>query len=194
MSRPRGRHHTRSLARTLRREACVTGATRERPKLVGWCIPAITLTDVLEGDCDLEYLASGRGAVFYLYPGDTREERADAAQIQGFREREATFAKLGIRIVGISAQDITHQIMHRARHEVDHLVLADPQLALARSLHIPIYEIHGRPVHPRLALLAQHGQVQCAWVPAVNPAATAAHMVEALSRRPRGNAPNARHA
>jgi peroxiredoxin len=137
-------------------------------RLVGAQVPPITLFSANngDGDVDMRWLSSGRGAVIYLYPGATpgtaglRSAAADAAQARDFEAHSLALQRMGWRLAGISSQEPGEQLRHIFANAIEHIVLADPQLQLARELGLPTYSAGDRRRrYPRLALIAEQGQI-----------------------------------
>jgi peroxiredoxin len=123
------------------------------------------------GEVDMAWLSSGRGTVIYLHPGWTpgqggkRSAIVDAVQARAFEAQRLQLTQMGWRLAGVSTQEPGEQLTHiqlgEAEHivlAVEHIVLVDPQLRLARELGLPAYSAGGtRRCYPRLALIAEQG-------------------------------------
>jgi peroxiredoxin Q/BCP len=84
--------------------------------------------------------------VMYFYPGDFTG--GCIKQAQALREGLARLEGLGVRVVGVSGDEVaTHQLFKDA-HGLKHTLLADPQGALAQRLDIPVQR-PGKPIKVR---------------------------------------------
>jgi len=111
-------------------------------------------------------VASGRGAVVHFYPGGLpgqgswRTAAADAAQIRDFDAHHPRLVAMGLRLVGVSGQAPEYQVWDMQQHvHLEHPLLSDPDLHLARALGLPTYEVGGARLYQRQTLVAQAGRV-----------------------------------
>ena len=148
-------------------------------RLVGAQVPPITLFSANgEGDIDMTWLSSGNGAVIYLYPGEMPgpdgRRSADAAQARDIEAHHLELQRMGRRLAGISTQEPGEQLHHIFSNDIEHIVLADPRLQLARELGLPTYSTGGpRRRYPRLALIAEQGLIVHAFCLLQTPAKSA---------------------
>jgi peroxiredoxin len=132
-------------------------------QLIGRQLPPIELFSCLDGYIDLEFLAHGPGSIIYFYSGPSAGygagPKCDIDQMKAFSSEEWGLAQMGIRLVGVSAQQPDQQIKDLVYGNITHLILADPELKLKHSLDLPTCNTHGICRYLRMAILAQQGQI-----------------------------------
>jgi peroxiredoxin len=121
------------------------------------------------GDGDAEWVA------YYLYPGastspeDAREgPAADRAQHHAFSAERERLAVYGVRIAGVSSQTPQEQFDTITANRIDHVMLSDPDLALAHTLDLPTFEHDARSWYRRLTLLTHAGEIRWVFYPIEN--------------------------
>jgi peroxiredoxin len=140
-------------------------------RLAGTPMPSIVLQRINGSRIGLQTISLG-WVVYYLYPG-TDEASAlgidspaqDAAQHRAYCEREYRFRELGVRPVGISSQQHLEQLGTIRDHQIEHLMLIDPDLVLAEALGLPTFELAERLWYRRLTLLVHDGVIERAFYP-----------------------------
>jgi peroxiredoxin len=171
------------------------GAARHLP---GLRVPAVSLQATDGTDARLDALA-GRSVVF-LYPrtGRPGEEplggeaewnaipgaRGCTPQACAFRDEQARFAELGVRILGVSTQEPADQAEAAERLHLPYALLSDARLELARALRLPTFEVEGVTLLKRLTLFLRDGSVEHAQYPAFPPDAAAEAALGWLRDRP----------
>jgi len=128
-------------------------------------VPKLTLFSCQEGDIDLDWLTSAthmaHGAVVHFFPGGGAGDYAQVREFDGYYE---SLGAIGYRLAGICAQEPGPRIP-LAIH-VQHLILADPDLACAQALDLPTAIVGGIEFYPRLTLIAEAGRVTKVFFPA----------------------------
>jgi peroxiredoxin len=141
---------------------------RHLHQLAGSPMPAIRLRNVNGDSVDLARLSPGWVA-FYLYPGiagvavaGSDAPAEDAAQHRAFCARTDRFSEMSVRLVGISSQSEREQRQAIVDHRIGHLMLIDPEFALAEALRLPTFELAGRRWYRRVTLLTRYGTTEWA--------------------------------
>jgi peroxiredoxin len=151
----------------------------QRPvdRLVGQEIPALRLARDDERSLDIGQLAHDRPLVLYFYPavrcsavGDRHSyaedtEMQDSAQHRAFRDSGLELEALGYRAIGISGQSPKAQTNEIFQNRLAHMLLADPELSLARLLDLPVSVVDGWPRYRRLMLTISAGVIKKAFFP-----------------------------
>jgi peroxiredoxin len=73
---------------------------------------------------------------------------------------------LSVRLVGISSQSEQEQRQTILDHRIDHLMLMDPDFALAGALRLPTFELAGQRWYRRVTLLIREGRAEWAFLAA----------------------------
>jgi peroxiredoxin len=163
--------------------------------LVGAAIPELVL-ESSEGAVDLCELAHER-LVLYVYPATGRPgepmpagwdeipgARGCTPQSCGFRDHAAELAALGARVAGLSAQPLEDQIEFAERNRMPFPVVADPELRLGAALGLPTFEVEGRTLYKRLALVAERGEIVKVFYPVFPPDRNADDVLAWLEAQP----------
>ena len=74
---------------------------------------------------------AGQKVLLVFYPGDNTP--VCTAQLCDYRDGIEEFAKLGVRIVGISSDDIDSHRKFRARHGLPFILLSDTDYSVAKQ-------------------------------------------------------------
>ena len=148
--------------------------------LEGTTVPVLELESTL-GPLDLASFGAER-AVLYVYPrtGQPGREvpaewdaipgaRGCTPQSCGFRDHREELQRLGVRLVGLSAQTLEEQIELSERLGLLHPVLADPDLRLRDELGLPTFEFEGATLYKRVTLLCSGGQIAKVFYPVFPP-------------------------
>jgi peroxiredoxin len=135
------------------------------------------LQEVSSGDSSWNDLTA-EWVVYYFYPGassepeDAREgPAADRAQHHAFSAERERLVCHGVRVVGISSQTPPEQAHTIITNRIDHVMLSDPELTLARTLQLPTFEHEQRTRYRRLTLLTHAGTIHWVCYPVDNPTA-----------------------
>ena len=162
--------------------------------LPGARMPALVL-ESSQGPVDLAELA-GERLVLYVYPragrpglpslpgwDDIPGARGCTPQSCAFRDHEAELRDLGARLAGLSAQTLDDQVEFAERNHISYPVVADPDLRLARELALPTFEVAGRTLYKRLALVAERGRIVKVFYPVFPPDRNAQDVLDWLEAR-----------
>jgi len=138
--------------------------------LVGRRLPSVSL----EGDArglQLAELALVHGLVVYVYPGSERSPggedvpRMDAIMHRAFRAAARTLLNSGFHVLGISSQAQKAQRRAVICHRLEHQMLSDPSLLLARELGLPTFSTGQGCWYERLVLVVTGGSIAWALFP-----------------------------
>jgi peroxiredoxin len=156
--------------------------------LPGARVPSLVL-ESSAGPVDLAELAAERLAL-YVYPQAGRPgvpslpgwdeipgARGCTPQSCGFRDHEAELREVGARVAGLSAQTLDDQVEFAERNHITYPVIADPELLLRQALALPTFEVAGRTLYKRLALVAERGEIVKVFYPVFPPDRNAADVV-----------------
>jgi peroxiredoxin len=110
--------------------------------------------------------------------------RGCTPQSCAFRDHAAELAQLGVpRLAGLSAQTLADQVEFATRNHMPYPVIADPELQLRDALDLPTFEVAGRTLYKRLALVARGGVIEQVFYPVFPPDRNAADVVAYLRNR-----------
>jgi peroxiredoxin len=154
------------------------GAARHLP---GMTMPDVYLTATDGTKVSLAWLP-GR-AVVYAYPmtgvpGVATPPGWDAIpgargctpQSCGFRDHFAELTELGVtHVFGLSTQDTDYQREAAMRLHLPFPLLSDADLKLAAALKLPTFEVEGKILLKRLALIIDDGVIRHAFYPVFPP-------------------------
>lgn len=101
-----------------------------------------------------------------------------------FRDHHEEMTKLEARVFGLSTQSTQDQLEMAERLHVPFEVLSDSDLALARALNLPTFEIEGRIFIKRLTMILRQGRIAHVFYPIFPPNAHADEVLTWLSRNP----------
>jgi len=162
--------------------------------LLGMRMPSLELESSL-GPVDLAELSRER-LVLYVYPRTGRPDRPMPAgwdEIPGargctpqscaFRDHAADLEELGARVAGLSAQPLDDQLEFAERNRMPFPVIADPELRLGATLGLPTFEVEGKTLYKRLALVAESGEVVKVFYPVFPPDRNAEDVLAWLAAR-----------
>lgn len=148
--------------------------------LPGLRLPSVPLRSTAGETVDLALL-KGR-TVVYCYPRTGRPDqeppkgwneipgaRGCTPQSCAFRDHHGALSDLGARVFGLSTQDTEYQ-----REAVDRLhlpfpLLSDADLALARGLRLPTFEVQSMVLIKRLTLVIRDGRIEKVFYPVFPP-------------------------
>ncbi len=161
--------------------------------LPGIRLPSVPLPSTAGNLVDLSELP-GR-TVVYCYPrtGKPSEDppqgwdeipgaRGCTPQSCAFRDHHADLRALGARVFGLSTQDTDYQREAVKRLHLPFELLSDENLAFARPLRLPTFEVEGATLIKRLTLIINNGQVEKVFYPVFPPGENAEEVVRWLSR------------
>lgn len=165
--------------------------------LTGVKLPSISLEGTDGAAVDLSALP-GRSVV-YAYPMTGRPDtvlpegwdmlpgaRGCTPQSCAFRDHASDLKALGAdRIFGLSTQDTGYQSEAAGRLHLPFALLSDADLALATALRLPTFEVEGKTLLKRLALIIDEGTVTHVFYPVFPPDRNAQDVMDWLARNPR---------
>jgi peroxiredoxin len=163
--------------------------------LAGMAVPSIRIPATVGGELDLSEAATGR-LVAYVYPrtgvpgepliegwDDIPGARGCTPQSCAYRDAVTEFERLGVSLVGISAQTPAEQREFAEREHIPFPLLSDHQLALAgEPLRLPTFEAGGLTLYRRLTLIAEASRIVKVFYPVFPPDRDAAEVLAWLSR------------
>lgn len=163
--------------------------------LPGMRLPALSLASTAGGTVDLSALP-GRSIV-YCYPRTGRPDedglpgwdaipgaRGCTPQSCGFRDHYEELRQLGINeVFGLSTQNTAYQREAVARLHLPFALLSDEDLALARALRLPTFDIAGLTLIKRLTLVLSGGVIEHVFYPVFPPDANAPDVVHWVVER-----------
>jgi len=164
--------------------------------LSGMKLPSVPLNSTAGRIVDLATLP-GR-TVMYCYPRTGRPDvdppqgwneipgaRGCTPQSCAFRDHFNELKALGAGVFGLGAQTTEYQREAAERLHLPFELLSDANLAFAKALRLPTFEVESMTLIKRLTLVIRDGQVEKVFYPVFPPDANAAKVVEWLSRNPR---------
>lgn len=144
-------------------------------------MPDVRLVSPNGGRASLVDLARER-LVAYVYPrtgvpgqplptgwDDIPGARGCTPQSCAYRDALAEFERLGVTVVGISAQPSEEQREFAAREHIPFPLLSDPNLKLAASLRLPTFEVEGTTLYKRLTFVAEASHIVKVFYPVFPP-------------------------
>lgn len=164
--------------------------------LAGIELPAIALPATSGEAVDLAAAAAGL-LVAYVYPrtgipGEPLPEGWDAIpgargctpQNCAYRDSRGDFERLGVTVLGVSAQPAAEQREFAERERIPYPLLSDSDLELAGvPLRLPTFEAGGTTLYRRLTLVAEAGRVVRAFYPVFPPDRDAETVLAWLAER-----------
>jgi peroxiredoxin len=160
--------------------------------LLGIHMPSVALPSTAGRVVDLASLA-GR-TVVYCYPRTGRPEqeppsgwndipgaRGCTPQSCAFRDQYQTIQRLGTEVFGLSTQDTAYQREAVARLHLPFELLSDAELAFARALRLPTFEVEAMTLIKRLTLIIWAGRIEKVFYPVFPPDKNAEEVIEWLS-------------
>lgn len=82
-----------------------------------------------------------------------------------------------MQAAGVSSQTPQEQFDTITANRIDHLMLSDPDLALARTLDLPTFEHEGRTRYRRVTILTKASVIQWVFYSVENPAANPRQLI-----------------
>jgi peroxiredoxin len=163
--------------------------------LEGLAIPSMKLPSTSGRPVDLSEVEASR-VVVYIYPrtgspGEPSPPGWDAIpgargctpETCGFRDHHADLKKLGAEVFGLSTQTTEYQKEMVARLHVPFEVLSDSELAFARALRLPTFEVEGMTLIKRLTLVIRQERVEKVFYPVFPPDRHALEVIQWLRDR-----------
>jgi peroxiredoxin len=169
------------------------GACRHLP---GMRMPNLSLTSTAGRTVNVGVLPPGR-TVIYCYPMTGVPGRPLPAgwdlipgargctpQSCGFRDHYRELGELGAGVFGLSTQTTDYQREMAERLNLPFEVLSDADLAFARALTLPLFEVEGMQLIKRLTLLVRDGRIEHVFYPVFPPDRSAAEVIDWLRANP----------
>jgi peroxiredoxin len=158
--------------------------------LVGLELPDLELESsagaVNVPDLDVVYVypRSGRPGV-EPPPGwdETPGARGCTPQSCAFRDLHGDLQALGVRVAGLSVQDLGDQREFAERNHMPFPVVSDPQRRLGSALGLPTFEIAGLTLYKRITLVAEDARIVKVFYPVFPPDANAGDVLRWLQSR-----------
>jgi peroxiredoxin len=164
--------------------------------LPGMALPSVVLPGTDGTLVDLAAL--GGTSVVYCYPrtGEPDKDppegwnaipgaRGCTLQSCAYRDHHAELAALGARIFGLSTQDTAYQQEAVTRLHLPFPLLSDADLAFARALRLPTFEVAGMTLIKRLTLIVEEGRIAQVYYPVFPPDQDAGRVLGWLRERAR---------
>jgi peroxiredoxin len=135
-------------------------ARRPHPNL----LPSLQLQSATGAPVSLRIVSSG-WLVIYCYPG-APEHDAPASHLEDIREHEAfkhrirQFQRRTVSVAALSSQPLKQQVHTMLALGLEHHLLGDPDLILARSLGLPTTAIAGRTYYARQTLIIRERRIE----------------------------------
>ncbi len=135
--------------------------------------------------------------VVYCYPRTGRPDqplpdgwdgipgaRGCTPQSCAFRDHHAELAALGARVFGLSSQETGYQQEAAARLHLPFPLLSDRELAFAKALDLPLFQVDGMTLIKRLTLILREGRIAKHFYPVFPPDRNADQVMAWLRRQP----------
>jgi peroxiredoxin len=161
--------------------------------LPGTALPSALLTSTAGESVDLSTLPGK--TVVYCYPMTGRPgsdlpagwdeipgARGCTPQSCAFRDHHEEIRMLGARVFGLSTQSTGYQREAAGRLHLPFDLLSDEELAFARALDLPTFEVDGMVLMKRLTLVIDGGRIEKVFYPVFPPDRNAEEVVEYLER------------
>lgn len=157
----------------------------------GLAVPSIQLASTGGGTVDLAVLAGRSLLIVYPWTGrpghpnppdwdDIPGAHGSTPELEGFRDRHADFAGLGLRLFGLSRQTTAWQQELAKRLTLPFSILSDASGRLAAALRLPVFTAGGEIYLKRLTLLIEDGTVERVFYPVADPSDHAARLLRDL--------------
>ncbi len=105
-------------------------------------------------------------------------------ELEGFRDRHAEFARLGVSLFGLSRQTTDYQRELAARLALPFPILSDVEGGFAAALRLPSFTTGGETYLKRLTLLIENGRIENMFYPVHDPAGHARDVLLSLKQQP----------
>lgn len=161
--------------------------------LLGRMLPAVSLISTA-GEAVLISAYAGT-LVIYFYPmlgrpdsspllgwNDIPGARGCTPQTCAFRDSYAELKRLGVEVLGVSAQRLEDQQEAHARLQLPFDLFNDGQLILAQALRLPTFEYTGLRLIKRLTIIVTGGVIRKVFYPVFPPDENASEVIAWLGR------------
>lgn len=154
-------------------------------------LPGIALAATTGGAVDLSTIQGAIVVYIYPYTGrpgvpdppgwdDIPGAHGSTPETEGFRDLAPNYARLDVRIFGLSTQSTDWQREMTRRLRVMFPILSDADFGFSVALDLPRFETGGITYLERLTIIARNGVVARVFHPVVDPAGHAAEVLAAL--------------
>ena len=109
--------------------------------------------------------------------------RGCTPQSCAYRDALADFERLGVTVVGISAQSPAEQAEFADREHIPFALLSDEGLRLGELLGLPTFTVEGRALYKRLTFVAAEGRIVKVFYPVFPPDRDAGEVLAWLGGR-----------
>jgi len=170
------------------------GACRHLP---GLRLPSIALPSTQGGRVALVELGARGRAVIYVYPRTGRPDepllpgwneipgaRGCTPQACAFRDRHEALRALDAEVFGLSTQTSEAQREFAERVHLPYALLSDADLALARALRLPTFDVSGMTLLRRFTLIVRAAVIEHVFYPVFPPDRNAADVAAWLEANP----------
>lgn len=155
-----------------------TAAGHLRP---GLTMPALTLPATDGGEVALGALPGRSVVIVYPWTGRPGQPNppdwdeipgahGSTPELEGFRDRQADFMRLGVRLFGLSRQSTEYHRELAARLSLPFPILSDADGHFAAALRLPSFSTGGENYLERLTLVLSGGCVETVHYPVPDPA------------------------
>ena len=165
--------------------------------LVGIRLPSVPLPSTAGRQVDVATLVGL--VVVYCYPAMGKPDDPDppgwneipgargcTPQSCAFRDHYPELQALGACVFGLSVQATADQQEAAKRLRLPYELLSDQDLAFARALRLPTFDVEGRTYMKRLTLVIREGRIERVVYPVFPPDLNAAEVARWLAAHPRG--------
>jgi peroxiredoxin len=160
----------------------------------GAALPAISLP-ATDGTTVTLAESTGRSVVM-VYPWTGRSDHPNppdwdnipgahgsTPELEGFRDHHADFARLGVKLFGLSRQSTDYQRELVARLALPFPILSDREGRFASALRLPRFTTGGEIYLTRLTLVVKDGMIEHVFYPVPDPAGHAAEVLLNLQQQ-----------
>jgi len=141
---------------------------RRARELAGETIPDLVLDSSMREPVELDAWVGWK--ILYFVPGVPVSAAADAAEHLAFVRHREAFESRVVGVLGVSVQSRNELLGLTVKLGVEHPLLADPALALARALSLPTLREGDRECYARMVLVLDGLLIRHAFFPIDEPA------------------------
>jgi peroxiredoxin len=162
-------------------------------QLAGARLPSIALPSTKGTAINLATLSGRSLLIIYPWTGrpgqpnppnwdDIPGAHGSTPELEGFRDRHAEFARLGLRLFGLSRQTTGYQRELAERLALPFPILSEAEGRLSAELDLPTFATGGETYLRRLTLLSRDGKIERVFYPIPDPAGHAADILRWVER------------
>lgn len=126
------------MVKKILKKAVLVGKKKALPKagdpLVGQMLPSLTLESTLGRSLEIPKDLSGKWTLLYFYPRDNTP--GCTKQACNYRDDISRFKKLGIQILGVSADSLASHEKFKNKFDLNFPLISDSQKKLAQELKV----------------------------------------------------------